>query len=77
MRWLIPITKYIIPVLFTVYFIKYAMDVIQNHNIQVLSIIPDVPLFLVAVCFYALVIPVSAFAWTRILADLGERWSVW
>ena len=30
-----------------------------------------------AVAFYALIIPVSAFAWTRILSDLDERWSLW
>ena len=59
------------------YFLNYSMKVFQSHEALNHSIFPDASAMLSAVAFYALIIPVSAFAWTRILSDLDERWSLW
>ena len=59
------------------YFIWYTATVFQGQDFGIIANIHVMMAIIIAALLYALVIPISGFAWSQLLKAFDDNWSYW
>lgn len=78
MKWPWKVLSALATLALLAYFIWFAARALDPATFRAVFATPSVVAALVfAALLYALIVPITAWAWIRLLAKQGERWTVW